>query len=213
MGSSEAPPSRGKPGPKPRFTREQIADTALAVVDRDGFDALSLRAVARELDVTPMALYTYVRSSDDLAAIVIERLIEAKTATLKVPDDWRAALHAYARGLAELVGEHPAMLQAYADGAVNTPSALRAANGILTALTTAGLTPQAAAEAYNALHALVLGHCILQRSASQRRTLDDAAVADLPAVQAAVEHGLHLGNISLDAMVDLLIRNLETQPP
>lgn len=209
----ETAAARARPGPKPRFSRDQVAETALEIVDREGFGALSLRAVARTLGVTPMALYTYVRSSDELAAMVIERLIDAKTSSLELPVDWKETLRVFARALAELIGEHPSMLQAYADGVVNTPSALRAAEGILEALEAAGLSRSAAAEAYDALHAVVLGHCILQPSAERRIDPNRADLVDLPAVEAAVRSGRRLGDTALDALVNLIIRSIEATGP
>jgi AcrR family transcriptional regulator len=58
-------------GPAPRYSQEQLVDAALAVVETQGFAALSLRSVARHLGVGPMTLYTYVDSSDELAALVV----------------------------------------------------------------------------------------------------------------------------------------------
>ena len=69
------PAARRKPGPKPRFTQDELVDVALAIVDAEGFHALSLRAVARELGVTSMAIYTYVESRDELYGLVLDRLI------------------------------------------------------------------------------------------------------------------------------------------
>ena len=58
------------------LTRDRVVDEALAIADADGFEALSLRAVARRLGVTPMALYRYVESSSELADLVVSRVVE-----------------------------------------------------------------------------------------------------------------------------------------
>lgn len=186
-------------------------ETALALVDREGFDALSLRAVARALGVTPMALYTYVRSSDELAAMVIERMVALKAEQLEIPDDWRDALRTFAAALAELVGDHPALLQVYARGAVDTPAALRVAEQVLTRLRAAGFTPPETADAYGGVHALVLGHCLLRQtnlSDGPQRTGIDAA--ELPTVAALLAAGSSPRGVSLSALVDLLIGGIES---
>ena len=46
---------------KPRFSRDDIARAALRIADAEGFDALSMRRLAAELDAGTMTLYHYVR--------------------------------------------------------------------------------------------------------------------------------------------------------
>lgn len=202
---------RGRPGPKPRFSRERLIEVALKLVDRDGFDALSLRAVARELNVSPMALYTYVNGSDELAAMVIERLVELKAQQLRPSRSWQQALRAFAESLAELVGEHPALLQAYANGAVSTPAALGVAERVLGQLRAGGLNRRLAAEAYASVHALVLGHFLLQQA--PRQHIDASAIdpRDFPLVSSAVKAGRRPGQLPLPHLIKLLIEGLEAR--
>src|SRR6185436_15098966 len=90
---------RPEPGARrPRYTREQIARTALAIADAEGFEAVSMRRVASELGAGTMTLYHYVRNKDEL----IELMDDAMMSELIVPDDempsdWREALTAIAR--------------------------------------------------------------------------------------------------------------------
>lgn len=53
---------------------EAIVETAVGIADDRGLDAVSLRRVADRLGVTPMALYHYVHSKEDLLDAVAERL-------------------------------------------------------------------------------------------------------------------------------------------
>jgi AcrR family transcriptional regulator len=80
------------------YTREQIAQTALAIADAEGFDAVSMRRVAAELGAGTMTLYHYVRNKDEL----IDLMDDAMMAEVLVPDgelpsDWREALAEIAR--------------------------------------------------------------------------------------------------------------------
>jgi len=59
------------------LTRDHLADAGARLVRVDGLDALSLRAVAAALDVTPMALYRHVDDADDLTLAVLDRLLAA----------------------------------------------------------------------------------------------------------------------------------------
>jgi AcrR family transcriptional regulator len=75
---------------------ETIVDAAIAIGDRDGLDAVSLRRVATTLGVTPMALYRHVGGKEDLLDAMTERLYAA----VMLPDeasDWWDALATLAR--------------------------------------------------------------------------------------------------------------------
>jgi len=56
--------------PTSRLNLPAVADSAIALVDRDGFDALNLSAVAGHLGVGPSALYTHVDGLDGLRYLV-----------------------------------------------------------------------------------------------------------------------------------------------
>ncbi len=61
--------------PKSRLTREKIAAAALAIADKEGFKAVSMRRVAQELKVGTMSLYYYVKTKDDLIAAMDDALM------------------------------------------------------------------------------------------------------------------------------------------
>ena len=85
---------RPEPGSrKPRFSRDDIAAAALHIADTEGFEALSMRRLATELGSGTMTLYHYVRTKDELLAL----LHDAVMGELLIPDDdlpreWRSAL-------------------------------------------------------------------------------------------------------------------------
>jgi AcrR family transcriptional regulator len=204
-----------RPGPPPRFSRDQLVDAAIEIVDDEGFGSLSLRAVARHLGVTPMALYTYVRSSDELVTLVVDRLVEVKARGLDLPTDWKGALRTFARNLRELMSEHPAMLRAYAEGVVNSPEAIRVADSVLACLVGDGLTPGEATEVYLTVHMLVLGFAVVD----QPRSAPPGGVPDLtpyPTLLAHVDEVrrlAHPGTIDrlLDGLIDGVIAGMEAR--
>src|SRR4051812_21571045 len=55
-----------------RLSRERIVEAALAVVARDGLEALSMRRLAQELDVWPMSVYRYFRDKEELLDAVVD---------------------------------------------------------------------------------------------------------------------------------------------
>lgn len=59
-----------------------VVERALAIVDADGLDALTVRKVAEEFGVTPMALYWHFSNKDAL----LEAVGDAVIAELRLPD-------------------------------------------------------------------------------------------------------------------------------
>ena len=207
------PAVRQKPGPKPRFTEADLVDAALAVVDSGGFATLSLRAVARELGVTSMAMYTYVDSRDDLYRLVVDRLINAKLADFVWPELWPDALRAFAGSLSDLIDEHPALLDAFAEGQMRTVVAMSVADHMLERLLAGGLPLRTAGVAYAAMHALVLGHAVLREAGKSTTTGSvTSRIADGPALNAVNAYTASQGrlvDVRLEEMIELLIAGIE----
>ena len=88
------------------LTRERIVATALRLADRDGLERASLRRIADELGVTPMALYRHVAGKEDLldgmADLLYAELGEATPAA-----DWWDDLLALARATRRSLLRHP----------------------------------------------------------------------------------------------------------
>src|SRR4051794_35051184 len=101
---------RPEPGTRrPRFTRAQIAATALAIADADGFEAVSMRRVAAELGAGTMTLYHYVTTKDDLLALMDDAIMaEVLVPDDELPlDDWRTAVSMISRNSRDAFVRHP----------------------------------------------------------------------------------------------------------
>jgi TetR/AcrR family transcriptional regulator, tetracycline repressor protein len=70
--------ARGRPG----LTREAIVARALEIGTADGLEAVSLRRVAQDFGVTPMALYRYVRDKQDLINAMTEVVLDGIDVTV-----------------------------------------------------------------------------------------------------------------------------------
>ncbi|MFF2963119.1 TetR/AcrR family transcriptional regulator [Streptomyces sp. NPDC057963] len=100
-----ARPERAGRGPRPAFSRADIAAAAVRIADADGFDAVSMRKVAAELGCGTMSLYNYVPRKEDL----YELMLDAVSADYEFPEpsgDWRADLLALARQTREMMHRH-----------------------------------------------------------------------------------------------------------
>src|SRR5215218_294925 len=104
---STMPLSPNATGRRPRnsLTVESIIDAAESVAI-EGFDGLTIRAVASELGASPMALYRYFATKDELVDALLDRVLgrfEEPAAT----DDWFADLHTFARNHYAMLASQP----------------------------------------------------------------------------------------------------------
>ena len=58
------------------LTRGKVIEAGLSLLDREGVEAVSMRAVAKSLRVTPMALYNHVDSKDDLLRAIASYVLD-----------------------------------------------------------------------------------------------------------------------------------------
>jgi AcrR family transcriptional regulator len=98
----------GKRSARGTITRELVTDAALAIADRDGFDGVTIRAIAAEIRTTPMVLYTYFRSKEALYAGMRERLFLVHVGAASISrQTWQSMLEGLARGIYRVMREHP----------------------------------------------------------------------------------------------------------
>jgi AcrR family transcriptional regulator len=118
--------ARPEPGARrARFTREQIADAALTIADAEGFEAVSMRRVAAELGAGTMTLYHYVRTKDELVALMDNAIMgELLIPDGELPTDWREALTLIARRTYDSLARHPWTLEAMGDANIG-PNGIR----------------------------------------------------------------------------------------
>ena len=88
------------------LNRERVLVTAVALADRDGADALSMRRLANELDVVPMALYKHVANKDEL----LDGMLDVVVAEIDPPltgTDWKTAIRARILSARQALLRHP----------------------------------------------------------------------------------------------------------
>ncbi|GII31685.1 TetR/AcrR family transcriptional regulator [Planotetraspora mira] len=101
----ERPRKRQAPARIP-LTRERIVDAAFVVLDRDGFDKLSMRQVAAELGVAVSALYVHVDDKDELLRLMYNRLFEGVDLPEPDPETWQEQIKDFARSGRERLLRH-----------------------------------------------------------------------------------------------------------
>ncbi|MFD7905541.1 TetR/AcrR family transcriptional regulator [Kitasatospora sp. NPDC059722] len=190
-----APDSRAHEGPEKRgrLNRPLVLRTAVALVDREGLAALTMRRLAGELGVESMALYRYTPGKEALLDGLIEAYFaevnERLRSSAQSPEPaWRAELRRIARTFAAVAHAHPEILPLVATRPLAVPMARRPASvldlteHILAVLGRAGFDDSTALTVYRAFVAWSLG-CML---VDKRQVVDNEAEPD-----PALRLGLH----------------------
>jgi AcrR family transcriptional regulator len=108
-GLAAAPPS-GRRGPRQRLTVDEVVDAAVALADRDGLAAVTMRSLAQHLGIGAMSLYTYVPGRQELVALMVDQVFR-RTELPPHPDGVRARLSGVARLQVEEYRRHPWLLE------------------------------------------------------------------------------------------------------
>ena len=175
--ATERTPRRGRP---PRLSRDLIVEAALDLVDRSGLQGLTMRALAHQLQVDPMAVYRHVRDKDELLGAMCDRLLFGLD-PIDLDDGWEPQMRRLAEQVRERFAARPALLPALAAAPV-TPTSLLIAAETVALLVRAGGSARDAAAGVNAVFSYVLGYAVVEAGvppASDSDVLRDAALAHL----------------------------------
>nr|WP_243845530.1 TetR/AcrR family transcriptional regulator C-terminal domain-containing protein [Microbacterium halimionae] len=109
-----------------------------------------------------MTIHRTVGGSESLRAALVSAQIGVALAHVRWPEnDWRALVETFAWRLRELLYEHPFVLEAHRQSALDGPGAEALVVRIVNSLKDAGLTEKEAVWGYASLHDFVTGHVAL----------------------------------------------------
>jgi AcrR family transcriptional regulator len=144
-----------------QLNREVLVREALALLDAEGLDGLTMRNLADRLGVVPNALYRHIKDKDDL----LDGVMDAAVASVPLPDPdlgWQDGLTALAENIRATMLAHPPITGLI----VNRPNLGMAALGIgeygFGVLLAAGFEPADADRALNVVLVWTLGFVALE---------------------------------------------------
>jgi AcrR family transcriptional regulator len=167
----------------------RVLQAAVALADEAGLNAFSMRGLAQELGVVPMALYKHVANKDEL----LDGMVDIVFSEIKLPSgdlDWRSAMRGRAISTREALQRHSwaiGMMESRNPG----PANLRNHNAVMGCLRTAGFSFEMAIHAYSVQDAYIYGFALQERDlgletpdsageAAQRRARTIGALEDYP---------------------------------
>jgi AcrR family transcriptional regulator len=135
----------GKPARRVSLTRDAIVEAALMVLDREGFDRFSMRAVAEELETGAGSLYWHVRGKEELLNLVVDRVIGELEVPAPDPPRWQEQVKELGRQMRALMNRHRDIARVTLGRIPLGPNAVEASERILAILREGGVPDRTAA--------------------------------------------------------------------
>jgi AcrR family transcriptional regulator len=161
------------------LSRERITEAGLRLIDRDGPPALTMRALAVELSVTPTAIYYYFPGREAVLEGIVDHLAAGIVAASHTEGDWREQLQVLLSAMAGQSSAHPATVAWVITEYAHRPPVLRIYERILAILLGAGFRPGDAARIKGIVLRFCAGHMILDATAPDESRIDHAELLRL----------------------------------
>lgn len=174
---------------RPGLTRAQIVETAIALVDAEGVQALSMRRLGARMGVEAMALYRYVDGREDLLDEMVDTVsgpLESQAgADVSEAGGWRAYLWALAHHMRDLALRHPNLFPLVATRHPAAPwlrpplRNLAVVEEFLSTLRAGGFDQAQAALVYRTFASFLLGHLLLTAAQEANQIASDADATEV----------------------------------
>ncbi len=146
--------------PRNTLSRARVVDAALAIIDADGVDALTMPRLAKHLGVGTMSLYRHVEDKDDLINAVAERVLGGVTVPDGDSDDWEGRVVGYLRDLRDAALAHPSLVRILAERGLTVGPVFDQLEEAHSVLRRAGFSDLDAVRTFYTLFVYVLGFVI-----------------------------------------------------
>ena len=196
--TDDVPGRYGRRRPRRGFTPEVIAAAGRRVIERDGLNALSMRAVAAELETAAPSLYRHVADRDALLLAILEDVAAGMPVEVE-GETPRARLTARLLAAHDYLGRNVWVVHVLVRGELVAENAFGYVNACLTDFLAAGLSPRQARTALDACWHLLVGELLsghplqppVEPTQRQRAmaSLDPAVYPALGAIREAVPGG------------------------
>ncbi len=162
--------------PRTPLTRQRVLRAAVALADRGGVGALSMRKLAQELGVEAMSLYHHVANKDD----ILDGIVDVVFGEIELPTGeagWEAAMRRRSVSAREALRRHPWATGLMESRRTPGPANIRHHDAVLGVLRNAGFPVELAAHAYSLLDSYIYGFALQEASLPFHTPEETAEVA------------------------------------
>jgi len=172
----------GTPPSRPGLSRDRVVEAALAIVDRDGLDGLTMRRLAAELGVEAMSLYHWFPNKTAILDALVEASLRETVAALDaIPDEgWRDSMRTLAHSHRRVLKAHPNAVAHLNSRPGKSVESMRFVERMLEVLRRQGFSPGLASRAMQAMHAYIVGSVSAEIARASRREPVDEVLDRLP---------------------------------
>jgi AcrR family transcriptional regulator len=142
--------------PRVPLSRQRVLDAAVALADEGGVDALSMRKLAQELGVVPMALYKHVANKDEL----LDGMVDVVVGEIDPPPsgtDWKTAIRQRVLSARRALLRHPWASRVIESRATATPVVLEYMDSMIGIFRAGGFSIDLTHHAMHAMGSRLLG--------------------------------------------------------
>ena len=200
------------------LSRARIAEAALALVDRDGLEALSMRKLGADLGVEGMAIYRYFPNKAALLAGIVEVLLAELI--IPPPSDvpWQRVFRELSHAYRALLLRHPHAIPLLATLPLSDPATARAAGAVMAQLRAAGFDAPSALKTLATITSYVVGVAQWEVGTAPFRAERNGEPFPLPSdadpylVELAPQLAEDDCEETFEFGLDVIVRGLETRP-
>lgn len=170
-------------GQRAGLTRQAVLKAAVALADREGLKALSMRRLGAELGVEAMTLYHHVSNKDALLDGLVEQLLAEAIPSQIESESWQAGLCGYAHSLLETLLAHPNTIPLVVSRPAVTARNLQLMEDLLEKLRAAGFPLDVGLDVLYSLASFVVGHVVTHpdgEALDRVQQLSDVDVVEFP---------------------------------
>jgi AcrR family transcriptional regulator len=144
-----------------RLSRDLVLTTAVALADRNGFEGLTMRTLAQEFGVVPMALYKHVANKEDL----LDGMVDIVFGEVDIPSgpDWKTAMRQRSLSMREALVRHRWAVNFMESRMRPGPANLRHHNAVMACLRQAGFSFRTTVHAYSTLDSYTYGFLLQEK--------------------------------------------------
>jgi AcrR family transcriptional regulator len=146
------------------LSKAEIVEAALALVDEEGLEALSMRRVAASIGVSPMGLYRHVETRDEIVQGIADMALEDIEIEFDAGASWEAQLKAVFTRIHETLLAHPGLIHVLHVQPISAERAMDAVEAILGILRGSGFSGEEAVAIVGALQSYTFGFTVQQRA-------------------------------------------------
>lgn len=146
-----------------RLSRDRVVRAALSLADEGGIESFSMRNLAKELGVVPMALYKHVANKGELLDGMVD-IVFSEAEFSSDGADWKTAMRQRAISMREALLRHPWAIGLMEGRMSPGPANLRHHNATMACLREAGFSFRTAVHAYNAMDSYIYGFTLQEET-------------------------------------------------